>query len=199
MVLTSGAVKCWGLNKKTPGSTAGDGVLGYGDTEHRGDTPAADMGELLPVVNLGAVSGAALAMALCAGCWEDVSGRCLPACLVARGVLNKRASMWRCPSPCLELCVLARHAFGGAAVWSQSDAMRCWPFLCLVIGTHTHPFVGPDRKDDRSRIRWLPLLCSPRQRRGKVLGQQPVRSARSRRHRYERRWGERNGGQPARR
>ena len=39
-----GSVKCWGKNHK--------GQLGLGDTDHRGES-AGDMGDDLPVVNLG--------------------------------------------------------------------------------------------------------------------------------------------------
>jgi hypothetical protein len=43
-ILDNNTVKCWGLN--------GDGGLGYGDTNHRGDEPN-EMGDNLPAVDLG--------------------------------------------------------------------------------------------------------------------------------------------------
>eukprot|EP00971_Amphidinium_carterae_P240117 4767216-Amphidinium_carterae.1 len=42
---TTGVLKCWAENT--------DGRLGYGDTDHRGDTPN-EMGDALPAVSLGA-------------------------------------------------------------------------------------------------------------------------------------------------
>ncbi|UQA56515.1 RCC1 domain-containing protein [Polyangium aurulentum] len=43
-LLANGSVKCWGLN--------GDGQLGLGDTQNRGDGPG-EMGDALPAVDLG--------------------------------------------------------------------------------------------------------------------------------------------------
>ncbi|MDC0666602.1 hypothetical protein [Nannocystis radixulma] len=90
--LVSGAVKCWGRN--------GDGQLGLGDKNHRGDQPG-EMGNALPTVQLG--GGAVVQLA----CGNSSAARASP---TSRSSAGGSAGCWDSATPITAATSPARWA-----------------------------------------------------------------------------------------